>query len=253
VEIIMKNALKQSAALLLMAGLVAGCASNKPKEQAASTGPSPTAAAATQAISDAQAVISGAQAPCTDTGNAADLLQQAQAAQATDPAKAQQLAAQAKQVASDAINNCYLAKAKDLQSQAQGFKNLSADQQARLAQGGQDISNNQGKPAYDLLAALVAELQAAHMTYTVVKGDSLWRIAGKSDVYGNSYQWPLLYKANADKIKHADKIYPKQSFDVVKNPTQTDADAAVSYAKHRGAWRGNKAAKKDKKFAAGGN
>jgi nucleoid-associated protein YgaU len=252
VEKIMKNVLKQSAALLLMAGLVAGCASNKPKSQPAASGPSP-AMLATQAISDAQAVISGAQSPCTDTGNAADLLSQAQAAQASDPAKAQQLAAQAKQVASDAINNCYLAKAKDLQSQAQGYKNLSADQQSRLTQAGQYIGANQGKPAYDLLAALVAELQAAHMTYTVVRGDSLWRIAGKSDVYGNPYQWPLIYKANADKIKHADKIYPKQSFDVVKNPTSADSDAAVNYAKHRGAWRGNKAAKKDKKFAAGGN
>jgi nucleoid-associated protein YgaU len=251
VENLMKNVLKQSAVLLLMAGLVAGCASNKPKPQAAASGPTPAAAAATQAISDAQAVIAGAQSPCTDTGNAADLLSQAQAAQASDPAKAQQLAAQAKQAASDAINNCYLAKAKDLQSQAQGFKSLSADQQSRLAQAGAYIGSNQGKPAYDLLAALVAELQAAHMTYTVVRGDSLWRIAGKSDVYGNPYQWPLIFKANADKIKHADKIYPKQSFDVVKNPTQTDADAAVHYAKHRGAWQGNKASKKDKKFAAG--
>ncbi len=249
----MKNVLKLSATLLLTAGLLAGCASNKPKadQQAADAAKAQAASAATQAISDAQAVIAGAQAPCTDTGNAADLLNQAQAAQATDAAKAQQLAAQAKQVASDAINNCYLAKAKDLQTQAQGFKNLSADQQARLTQAGQYISNNQGKPAYDLLAALVAEVQAAHMTYTVVKGDSLWRIAGKSSVYGNPYQWPLIYKANADKIKHADLIEPKQQFDIAKNPSQGDADAAVNYAKHRGAWRGHKADKKDKKFAAG--
>jgi len=247
----MKNVLKYSAALLLATGLLSGCATNKPQPQAAAPAVNQQAAAATQAIADAQSVISGAQAPCTDTGNAADLLNQAQAAQASDPAKAQQLAAQAKQVASDAINNCYLAKAKDLQTQAQGFKNLSADQQSRLAQGGQYISSNQGKPAYDLLAALVAELQAAHMTYDVAKGDSLWRIAGKAGVYGNPYQWPLIYKANADKIKHADLIYPKQSFDVVKNPTQADADAAVNYAKHRGAWRGHKADKKDKKFASG--
>jgi len=248
----MKNVLKYSAALLLATGLLAGCATNKPQPQAAApTAPSAQAQAATQAIADAQSLISGAQAPCTDTGNAADLLNQAQAAQATDPAKAQQLAAQAKQAASDAINNCYLAKAKDLQTQAQGFKNLSADQQSRLSQGGQYISGNQGKPAYDLLAALVAELQAAHMTYTVSRGDSLWRISGKSEVYGNPFEWPLIYKANTDKIKHADKIYPKQSFDVVKNPTQADSDAAVNYAKHRGAWRGNKAAKKDKKFASG--
>ncbi len=245
----MKNFLKLSA-LLLLAGVFAGCATTKPQTQTPAPSAS-AAAAATQAISDAQAVISGAQSPCTDTGNAADLLQQAQAAQATDPAKAQQLAAQAKQVASDAINNCYLAKAKDLQTQAQGYSNLNADQQGRLSQGGQDISNNQGKPAYDLLAALVAELQAAKMTYDVVKGDSLWRIAGKSDVYGNSYQWPLIYKANASSIKHADLIYPKQSLSVMKNPLKADADAAAEYAKHRGAWRGHKADKKDKKFAAG--
>jgi len=249
----MKNVVKLSVGMLLCAGLLAGCASNKPKTDQAAQAQSQAAAAATQAIADAQSVISGAQSPCTDTGNAAALLQQAQGAQASNPAQAQQLAAQAKQAASDAVNNCYLSKAKDLQTQAQGFKNLSADQQSRLTQAGTYITNNQGKPAYDLLAALVAELQAAHMTYTVVKGDSLWRIAGKSDVYGNPYQWPLIYKANADKIKHADLIYPKQDLDVVKNPTAADSDAAVNYAKHRGAWRHNKAAKKDKKYASGTN
>ena len=248
----MKNFLTQSAVLLLTAGLVAGCASNKPQPVAAPAPSQAQATASTQAISDAQAVIAGAQSPCTDTGNAADLLSQAQAAQATDPAKAQQLAGQAKQTATDSVNNCYLGKAKDLQTQAGGYTNLNADQQSRLSQCGQDISGNNGKAAYDLCAALVAELQAAKMTYAVVKGDSLWRIAGKSDTYGNAYEWPLIYKANTDKIKHADLIYPKQQFDVMKNPLKTDADAAADYAKHRGAWRGHKADKKDKKFAGGG-
>jgi nucleoid-associated protein YgaU len=249
----MKNFLKQSAVLVLTAGLMAGCASNKPQPAAAPAPSQAQAAAATQAISDAQAVISGAQSPCTDTGNAADLLSQAQAAQATDAAKAQQLAGQAKQTASDTVNNCYGAKDKDLQAQVAGFNNLNADQQARLAQAQADMAAGNNKAAYDLLAALVAELQAAKMTYGVVRGDSLWRIAGKSDVYGNPYQWPLIYKANADKIKHADLIYPKQQFDVMKNPAKADADAAADYAKHRGAWRGHKADKKDKKYAAGGN
>ncbi|MGE5625897.1 MAG: LysM peptidoglycan-binding domain-containing protein [Bacillota bacterium] len=249
----MKNFLSQSAALALAVGLLAGCATNKPAPAPAATAPSAAQAqAATQAISEAQAVISGAQSPCTDTGNAADLLNQAQAAQATDAAKSQSLAGQAKQTATDSINNCYVGKAKDLQAQAGGYTNLNADQQARLNQCAQDISSNNGKAAYDLCAALVAELQAAKMTYAVVKGDSLWRIAGKSDVYGNAYEWPLIYKANTDKIKHADLIYPKQQFDVMKNPLKTDADSAADYAKHRGAWRGHKADKKDKKYASGG-
>lgn len=248
-----KVSMKQLAVLLIV-GTVAGCATNKPTPApaAATKAASQPSAATTQAISDAQAVVSSAQAPCTDTGNAADLIQQAQAAAAAgDNAKAQQLADQAKQVASDALKNCYCAKAKDLDTQAQGYKGLNADQQSRLKEAQQDEANGNCKAAYDILSALVAELQAAKMTYTVVRGDSLWRISGKSSVYGNPYEWPLIYKANMDKIKHADLIYPKQDLTVDKNPASADADSAVQYAKHRGAWRHHKADKKDRKWAGG--
>jgi hypothetical protein len=43
--------------------------------------------------------------------------------------------------------------------------------------------------------------------HTVVKGDSLARIAEK--IYG-SQKWPLLYKANRDKIDNPDLIFPGQ-------------------------------------------
>ncbi|MEJ2406503.1 MAG: LysM peptidoglycan-binding domain-containing protein [Candidatus Thiodiazotropha sp.] len=52
-------------------------------------------------------------------------------------------------------------------------------------------------------------------TYTVMAGDSLWAISGKSEVYGNPYQWPLIYKANRGKIKDADLIYPGQEFSIL--------------------------------------
>ena len=44
--------------------------------------------------------------------------------------------------------------------------------------------------------------------YVVVKGDSLWRIAGK--VYHNPLKWPKIYRANQEKVKHPNKIYPGQ-------------------------------------------
>ena len=73
-------------------------------------------------------------------------------------------------------------------------------------------------------------------SYSVVGGDSLWGIAGKSSVYSNSYQWPLIYKANRSKIKDADLIYPGQNFDIDRGASSAEIDAAVNHAKTRGAW-----------------
>lgn len=73
-------------------------------------------------------------------------------------------------------------------------------------------------------------------TYEVVAGDSLWDISGKSEVYSDSFQWPLIYKANRDKIKDADLIYSGQTLDVDRSASQSDVDAATNHAKTRGAW-----------------
>lgn len=71
--------------------------------------------------------------------------------------------------------------------------------------------------------------------YLVVSGDNLWSIAGQDSVYGNPYQWPLIYKANADQIKDADLIFPGQYFNIPK-AMGADSDAAIEHAKTRGAW-----------------
>lgn len=73
-------------------------------------------------------------------------------------------------------------------------------------------------------------------TYNVVAGDHLWGIASKSRIYGNPYQWPLLYKANSDKIEDADLIHPGQSLTVARGMSSSAIDAAVRHAKSRGAW-----------------
>jgi DNA repair exonuclease SbcCD ATPase subunit len=64
------------------------------------------------------------------------------------------------------------------------------------------------------LDAWVEEPQ--EIMYTVVRGDHLWGIAGKKEHFGNSFAWPVLYKANRDQIKDPDLIYPKQVFKVPK-------------------------------------
>ena len=71
--------------------------------------------------------------------------------------------------------------------------------------------------------------------YLVVSGDNLWNIAGQDSVYGNPYQWPLIYKANSDQIKDADLIFPGQYFNIPK-AMGADSAAAIEHAKTRGAW-----------------
>ncbi len=87
-------------------------------------------------------------------------------------------------------------------------------------------------------------------SYSVMRGDSLWGIAGKGDVYGNPYQWPLIYKANSDKIKDADLIFPGQEFDINTSPSDAEISSAVSHAKTRGAWSIGITEESDKAYLA---
>jgi LysM domain len=73
-------------------------------------------------------------------------------------------------------------------------------------------------------AALDAWVEAPkEINYTVVKGDCLWNIAKKSDIYSNAFAWPNIYKANRDQIKNPNLIYPKQVF---KIPHLTEEEKA---------------------------
>ena len=224
---------------LVLAGVLAGCAHKKP--------PPPKPSAATeQALANAEQCISQAQQLGVTVDQAQQLLDQAkQAAQVPNDQKAQDLANQVCQQTDAATNAYYLDKARTLDAQARQYTNLNASEQSQLQQGETEIANNQGKDAYDTLSALVSQLQSAQTTYTVVRGDTLWGISGKSSIYGNPYEWPLIYMNNADKIKNPDLIYPQQQLNVRMNPMKDQVDSATNYAKTRGPWKNGQALSKD--------
>ena len=91
---------------------------------------------------------------------------------------------------------------------------------------------------------------AASSDYTVQKGDNLWNIAGRSDIYGNAFQWPLIYRTNQAKIRDADLIFPGQQFNIDRNPSSADVDSAVRHAKTRGAWSIGVTEESDKAYLA---
>ena len=66
-----------------------------------------------------------------------------------------------------------------------------------------DFSNVQAKVTS---SAPLAE--TATQSYTVVKGDTLSKIA--KQFYGNANRWKRIYEANTDQIKNPDLIKPGQ-------------------------------------------
>lgn len=72
--------------------------------------------------------------------------------------------------------------------------------------------------------------------WVVSKGENLWWIAGREEVYNQAEQWPLIYKANASQIKDADLIYPGQVLEVPRSSSSAEVNRAVQHAKSRGAW-----------------
>ena len=72
--------------------------------------------------------------------------------------------------------------------------------------------------------------------YTVVAGDCLWCISAKSQIYGDPYKWPLIYRKNVSQIGDADLIYPGQELEIDRNLTPELVANATAHARNRGAW-----------------
>ena len=96
--------------------------------------------------------------------------------------------------------------------------------------------------------AAPAPVAKSDRDYQVNRGDHLWGISGKAEIYGNPYQWPLIYKKNTDKIKDADLIYPGQTLAIDSNPSSAEVGTAVQHAKTRGRWSIGAVEQSDKNY-----
>jgi nucleoid-associated protein YgaU len=195
---------------MLVAAMVlgfVGCASTPEATAPAADANAADKAAAEKAIADAKAALAEAKKMGAEWSTTGGLIKSAEEAFAAgDYAKATDLANQAKAQAENAI------------AQAKAEKD-------RMSAAAEDNSASRGAGA-----------MAGADQYKVVRGDNLWNIAGKADIYADSYQWPLIYKANRDQIKDADLIEVGQVFNIDRNASASDVAAAVKHAKTRGAW-----------------
>lgn len=83
-------------------------------------------------------------------------------------------------------------------------KDAAAREKAVLAAGNVD-----GVSAVDDQMTVEVAAAAPAQYYTVVKGDTLSKIAKQH--YGDANQYPKIFEANQPLLKHPDKIYPGQT------------------------------------------
>lgn len=85
---------------------------------------------------------------------------------------------------------------------------------------------------------------AATQHYVVVKGDSLWAIASKSGVLGDSMRWPLLYRSNRDEIADPDLIDVGQELTYSDSSSPAEIFRAVHEAQETPPYVGHTEARK---------
>ncbi len=85
--------------------------------------------------------------------------------------------------------------------------------QGKLASQGDRFKNLEKEIAY---------FESLPGSYTVVKGDCLWNISGKEEIYADPIKWPRIYRANKDQISDPHWIFPKQVFAIPRECPNKD-------------------------------
>jgi nucleoid-associated protein YgaU len=67
--------------------------------------------------------------------------------------------------------------------------------------------------------------------YKVKHHDSLWTISAKPKIYGDAFQWPLIFISNRDQIKDPDVIKPGQMLNIKRDNASDMVADAVKKAK----------------------
>lgn len=198
-----------------------------PEQVASSDSP-----AARQRLAQVQILVEQTRAlvPGFTTGD--DALQRGTAAQAAGrPDDALLAAAEAEAAAEAAISDHYARQAHIELARAHGFAGLNDVQLVQLRAAEEILVTGNSRLAYGRLRMLNEQLEHRVTTYVVERGDSLWVIAARPDVYDNPRLWPLLWKANLAVIPNPERLRRGQVLRLRPHPTLDEVAQALDIAR----------------------
>lgn len=224
---------------LLMLGLLAGCASNR--------------AATVAFVEEAKATVAditrtqAAARSSPELKEAEQLLQEAEAALAkkeytqareqsiraierakvallraelsTEVERAKETAKEAQNVAKQAI-----ARAEAAEAAAKEAKARLAETEEAFKRLTKPVEAPSGKPTEGPSA------EPMFLRHIVKPGETLWRIAGYPETYGNHLAWPLIYEANKEAIEREGGIRPGQVLLIPKDVPEAKMQEAIQQA-----------------------
>lgn len=91
---------------------------------------------------------------------------------------------------------------------------MKTDKRAKLPDVA--VKLNEVLNLYDQLKEKAKNAKPKVGMYTVIRGDYLWKISKKSEIYGDPYQWMRIYSFNRDEISNPDLIFPNQILKIHK-------------------------------------
>ena len=89
-----------------------------------------------------------------------------------------------------------------------------AEQAAKQAAAQRSTSSPPPKKKVAAIRRLVKPAPTRPQSYRVRGGETLWTIAARNDIYADALLWPLIYQANRDQIKDPRQIYPQQTLTI---------------------------------------
>ena len=122
--------------------------------------------------------------------------------------------------------NAYRTELQDIQREVRGLASLAPEElykrKADISALVDKVNEKKQSKIYaltemqNMVAAIEGEIaqledkmpKAVYDDYVVIKGDYLWKIAGKDEIYDDPYQWMRIYSINKEMIKDPDLIYP---------------------------------------------